>query len=96
VSVVALWALVFNVRNRNGDRLGLIADRTTLGDVLVLDQRGETLTVLNRNNGGGQGGLAVVNVADGTHVEMRLGALEVVFSHVTDDRVLVVELTQIE
>ena len=32
-------------------------------------------------NGGGEGGLTVVNVADGTDVDMRFGSLECFFCH---------------
>ncbi len=71
--------VVFYVGGVDGD--------TTLtlfrGLVDLVEGEGLTTVVLGQHvgDGGGQGGLTVVNVADGTHVYVRLGTLKFFFRH---------------
>ena len=78
---MALVGLVLDVGDRDRDDLGGIAHGTALGDVRVgLDLR-QTLAGLDREDRGRQGGLAVVDVADGADVDVRFLAFECCFSH---------------
>ena len=56
----------------DGDSLGGIPDVAALADVLVGLRSGEPLGRLNRQDGGGQSGLAVVNVTDRADVDVNL------------------------
>jgi hypothetical protein len=71
------------VRHSDGHGLGIITDGTALGDVFVLDHRGQPLAMLYCDDCGGEGGLAVVDVTDGTHVHVGLRSVEGFFSHVS-------------
>ena len=76
---------VLDVRGGDGnDLLGVTTAGGfgSLGDFIVLNFAGETLQGLHVGDGGGQGGLAVVDVADGAHVHVDLiAALKVLFGH---------------
>jgi hypothetical protein len=72
VSVVTLLGLVLGVRRRDGHGLVGVADRTALGDVGVgLDDAAEAGRRAGRE-GGGERRLAVVDVADGADVDVRV------------------------
>ena len=73
VGVVPLVGLVLDVADGDGHRLGRVADRAALGDVGVRLELGQTLGGLDGQDGAGQRGLAVVDVADGAHVDVRFG-----------------------
>ena len=79
VGVVAVLGLVLNVRD--SDRNTALA---LLGSLVDLIERGEVrkaLFGLALRDRGGKGGLTVVNVTDGTDVDMRLSALELLLRH---------------
>jgi len=82
VSVVARGGFVLDVRSVDRDTTGLFFRR-------VVDLRvvlGFTAEVLGQHGGdsSSQGGLTVVNVANGAHVHVWLGALELFFCHFFD------------
>ena len=81
VRVMPLVALVLDVRNGDGYRLGFVAHRAAFGDVGVGDRRRQTLLRLSHDNCGGQSGLAVVNMPDGADVNVRFRSLKLFFSH---------------
>src|SRR5690606_12797079 len=81
VSVVTLRGLILNVSNGDGDDLGSVTHGAALGDIGIGLDLGQALARLNGKDGGGGGGLAVVNVADGANVNVRFRALECAFSH---------------
>ena len=75
VRIVTLLGLILDVRS--GDREDLGGVTTTgrlrsLGDFIVSDVSGQTLERLDVGNRRGQSRLAVVDVADGTDVNVRL------------------------
>src|SRR5262249_34393043 len=72
VGVVPLVRLVADVAGDDGDGLVLITHGTALGDVLVAAALGQPFFRLDGEDGGGQGGLAVVDVADGADVDVNL------------------------
>ena len=72
VGVVPRCRLVLDVAGDDGDGLGRVTHRAALGDVLVALGLGQPLGGLDRQDGGGQGGLAVVDVADGADVDVNL------------------------
>ena len=72
VGVVTLVGLVLDVRHGDGDGLGFVADRTALGDVGIRLGLRQALGGLNRQDGAGQGRLAVINVTDRADVDVRL------------------------
>jgi len=66
------------VMQRDGDAAGLFLRRVVdLIDILLL--LGPALHVQDVSDGRGQGGLAVVDVANGADVQMRLGPIEFFF-----------------
>ena len=79
--VVPRVGLVLDMGDRDGDAasllLGGVVDRVERA-ILRLTLEGEVL-----RDRGGQRCLAVVDVADGAHVDVRLGALELLLGHVT-------------
>ena len=81
VGVMPLIALVLDVRDSNGDGLGLIAHRASLGNVGVRNGSREAFLGLRLYNRRRQSGLAVVNVADGSHIDVRFGSLKLLFCH---------------
>src|SRR5262249_37642169 len=93
VGVVPVGRLVLDVGHGDGHGLEVVALGPTLGDFLVdlgrrvgdgLALEGAGALVLDRraqHEGCGQGGLAVVDVADRANVDVRLGSRENVLSH---------------
>ena len=81
VGVVPLLGLVLDVRHGDGHGLGRVADRAALGDIGVRLELGQPFGGLGRQDGAGQRGLAVVNVADGAHVDVRFRTLEYFLRH---------------
>ena len=81
VSIVALFGLVFDVRNRDRHDLGRITNGAALGDVRVGLDLGEPLACLNGKDSGRRGGFSVVNVADGADVNVGFVAFECALSH---------------
>ena len=85
VRVVALLGRVLDVRGGNRQNLGGVTTAGRLGslrDLVVLDLFAEALEGLDVRNGGRQRGLAVVDVADGADVHVRLSAaIECFLSH---------------
>ena len=74
VSIVTLVGLILNVGGVDGDTtLALLGSLVDAGVVLVL---GLALQSQILGDGGGQSGLAVVDVTDGADVNMGLGTLE--------------------
>ena len=77
VGVVPLVGLVLDVGHGDGHGLGGVADRAALGDVGVGLELGHALARLDGQDGAGQRGLAVVNVADRAHIDVRFGPCEI-------------------
>ena len=79
VSIVTFLSLVLNVSGVDGDAalslFGSLVDGRVVG-VLSLALQSQVL-----GDGGGQGGLAMVDVADGADVHMGLGSVVHLFSH---------------
>ena len=79
VGIVPVGSLILHVRGVDGDAalalLGSLVDGAVIGVV------GAALHSQVLGDGGGQSGLAVVNVADGADVDMGLGTLEFLLSH---------------
>ena len=82
VGVVPLLALVLDVRDGDGHRLGRVADRAALGDVGVRLGLGLALLGQHRQDRRRQRRLAVVDVPDRAHVDVRLGSGEGFLGHV--------------
>ena len=72
VGVVPRRRLVLDVAGDDRDRFVLVPHRTALGDVPVALDLGQPFVRLDRKDGGGQGGLAVVDVTDGADVDVNL------------------------
>ena len=72
VGVVPLGGLVLDVADGDGHGLGRVADGAALGDVGVRLEVRQPLGRLDGQEGAGQRGLAVVDVADGADVDVRL------------------------
>ena len=81
VGVVTVDGLVLNVRGSDGHGLGGVTDGTTLGDFRIRLVLGEAATGLHGHDSGGGGRFAMVNVADGADIDVRLGAIELLFGH---------------
>ena len=81
VGVVPLVRLVLDVADGDRHRLGLVADGAALGDVGIGLEVRQSLGRLDRQDGAGQRGLAVVDVTDGAHVDVRLLPFECVLGH---------------
>ena len=64
--------LVLDVAGDDRDRFGRVTLHAAPGDVLVTLDLGQPLVRLDRKDGGGQGGLAVVDVTDGPDVDVNL------------------------
>ena len=86
VRVMPLVRLVLDVSNRDRDDLGGITNGAALRDVRVGLDLGEALARLAGKDRGGQGGFAVVDVADRANVNVRFLAFECTFSHVEFER----------
>src|SRR5690606_18318001 len=81
VRVVPVVALVLDVSGGDGDGLGGVTVDATLGDGLVVLRGSAVLGGRAGRKGGGQGGLAVVDVPNGADVDVRLGAFENSLGH---------------
>ena len=91
VGVVPLLALVLDVRDGDGHGLGRVTNRAPLGDVGVRLGLGLALLGQDRQDSGRQGRLAVVNVPDRAHVDVRLGSGESFLGHRYSRRLLETE-----
>ena len=81
VSVVTLSGLVFDVGDVDGDTtLLLFRSGVDLAEVVLRVEIRE-LFVQNLRNGGGQGSLTVIDVANGTDVNVRLSTLVLFLCH---------------
>ncbi len=67
--------------DRDGQGLGRIADRAAFGNIRIGLELGEPLSGLDAQNRPGQSGLAVVNVANRTHIDMGFGSLKNFLGH---------------
>ena len=74
-----MLGLVLDVRD--GDRDAALALFRSLVDLVERREVGEALLGLTLGDRRRQRGLAVVDVADGTDVDVRLGALELLLRH---------------
>ena len=87
VSVVAGIGLVLDVSNGDGDAalalLGGLVDHVEGGEVGISGAVGAIIVRQGLGDGSGERRLAMVNVTDGTDVNMRLGTLELLLSHVS-------------
>ena len=81
VGVVPLVGFVLDVADGDGHGLGFVADGAALGDIGIGLELRQALGGLHRQDGAGQRGLAVVNVTDRAHVDVRLRPFEYVFGH---------------
>ena len=81
VSVVALLRLVLNVGNVDGNATFLLF--RCLIDGIVSERLVQVRELVSQNLGdsGGSGGLTVVNVTNGTDVDVRLRTLELRLCH---------------
>ena len=85
VRVVPLGRRVLDVARRDRHDLRIVAAALRLGglgDLVVRDELRPALVGGHLGERRGQGGLAVVDVADGADVDVRFGAIEFLFSHV--------------
>ena len=78
-----LVGLIFHVSHGDRDRLGLVANGASLGDVRVGLRlaRVRTSSDCRGHDGGRQRRLAVVDVADRPHVDVRLFAIKFLLGH---------------
>src|SRR6185369_15500529 len=72
VRVVSSVRLVLDVSERDRHDLGRVSNGTALGDICVSLAYCQAVASLSREDSGRKGRLAVVNVSDGTDVNMRL------------------------
>ena len=79
VSVVTLLSLIFHVRGVDGDAALLLF--RSIVDLIVFPDFAAELLVQHHGDGGGQSGLAVVDVTDRTDIDVRLGSFEFFLSH---------------
>ncbi len=79
MGIVTLVGFVFDVGGSNGDTAFLFF--RSLVDFVVSDELAALLHGRNLGDGSGQSGFAVVNVADGADVYMRLGTRKFFFTH---------------
>ena len=84
VRIVAVVALIFNVGGGDRQDLGGVAATLglgSLGNLVVGDVVCETLHVLDMRDRSGKSGFAVVDVTDGTDVDVRFGSCERFLCH---------------
>jgi hypothetical protein len=85
VRVVPVGRRVLDVARGNRQDLGRVAAALRfgrLGDLVVRHELRPALVRCNLRQRGRQRGLAMVNVADGAHVDVRFGTVEFLFCHV--------------
>ena len=80
VAVVARGGAVLDVGGVDGDATGLLF-RGLVDLVVALGLDAGVRAGRREGDGGGQGGLAVVDVADGADVDVRLGTGKFLFCH---------------
>ncbi len=88
VGVVPGLALVLDVGDGDGDRLVGVADGAALGDFRIRLRLGLAVRGQDRQQGGRQGRLAVVDVPDRAHVDVRLRSREGFLGHRCSRRLL--------
>ena len=81
VSVMAGGGFVFDVGNRNGDGFGGVAHGAALGDFRIGNGFRHTFDRLHLDDGSGQRGFAVINVANRADVDVRFSSLKRFFCH---------------
>jgi hypothetical protein len=81
VGVVTIWRFVLYVAHSNRHGLGVVADGTTLSDISVALEFGETLGGLNGKDRGRSCGFAVIDVANRANVHVWLRALKNFLRH---------------
>src|SRR5580692_324015 len=81
VGIMPGGAFVLDVRDGDGDSLGFITHGAALGDVGIRDRGGQALAMLHLDDGSGERGLAMVNVPDGSDVDVRFRSLKIFFCH---------------
>ena len=81
VGVVPLVGLVFHVADRDRHGLRFVADGAALGDVGVALGNGQVLRRLNGDQRTGEGRLAMIDVTDGAHIDVRLAPRERILCH---------------
>ena len=89
VRVMPVRGRVLDVARRDGENLRLVAAALRLGrfrDLVVRHELGPPLVGGHLREGGGERGLAVVDVSDRADVDVRFAAVEFLFSHVCDPR----------
>ncbi len=86
MGVMTLFGLVFHVSGIDRDAARSLFRR--LIDIRIVDEVGLALEVENLGDGGGQRGLAVVDMADRADVYMGFGSVKLCFSHWSSSFVL--------
>ena len=87
MSIVTGSRLILNVSSVDGNAaLSLFGSTVNVGIILKL---GFALEAQNLRNSGGQGGLTMVNVADGANVYMRFGSVKFFLCHWNSSFILV-------
>ena len=81
VGVVTILRLVLHVRRRDRDDLAVVANRAALGDVGIGLFLGAVCRRHDVRDRRGQRRLAMVDVADGAHVDVGLTTIEILFRH---------------
>ena len=79
VGVVAVLGFVLDVGDRDGNAAGPFLRRVV--DAAEVAEVGVAFLGENLGDGGGQGGFAVVDMADGADVDVGLGTVEGLFCH---------------
>ena len=82
VSIMSLSGFVFNVRGVDGD--SAFSFFRSLIDHVVVHELGAALFSQHFGDGSGQGRLAMVNVTNGTNVNMGFSSFKFLFSHCTN------------
>ncbi len=79
VAVMPGVGFVLDVGSVDGDASGLLFGSGI--DLIITHSGGETLLGEGQGDGSGEGGLAVIDVTDGADVDIRLGTVEFLLSH---------------
>ncbi len=91
VRIVPLFALVLDVGDGDRHGLGRVANGAPLGDVCIRLRLRLAMLGQDRQEGGREGRLTVVNVPDRAHVDVRLGSGESFLGHRYSRRLLETE-----